>query len=970
MTKFNPALALLLSVALLHGRQETRSCGTYADKWREEVHLHRQAVRSGSKRLRAASAERSAVRSDVGNIALLDDTDGVVARRNLFDLNGRTLSFLPTSTAAVRYRFELGANTYDQNSALAGTPLNGLGDDDSREVQIPFSFPFYGAQYRSVWINSDGNLSFNLGDAGITDRSLGRLTSGPPRIAALFRDLDPTRSSTGARVTSEGSRFVVSWVGVPEYQEAGTGVPQTFQLRLYPGGRIEFAYSDVHTEEAITGIGPGGLQGSPTLVSFATDASQEYSSTVAESFSGTEKIDIFAAAQRFYANHEDVYDYLVFYNNMGIASEDGAVAYEVTVRNNRKGYGDQLVDVGSEAGSKRRLQAILNLGSLDQYPKDPNGRVPARLSSGDTPVTVLAHEAGHLFLAYASVRDPNFPERTPMLGYQSAHWAFTFNSEASIMEGNRIRDNGSGSSPRFQTVGTVEQFAPLDQYLMGLRSPQEVPDTFYVDNARGTRTSGTPRIGDTFDGDRRNVRIDDVVRVAGRRTPDHTVSQRTFRFAIVLITAAGQAPSAEQTAQLDAYRAAFEKFFSTATSTNANAETGLARSLQMSLFPAAGVILGSPGEGRVSIEVPAAAPLTVLLRSRRGLIQPPASVTIPAGSTEASFRFTGTTEGVDELEAEAADSTFARTTAKIQVSASASLQLVIASGDQQLAQAGVPLSNPVQVRVTDVNELPYPGVPVRVAVSGGGTASASTATTDANGVASLRWTPGMEAVNELRFSLDSGPAVTATALGKPAFAASSVVNAASFAPGLTPGGIATIFGANFTGASVFLNDQPVQLFYAGLRQLNFFVPAGTPEGNARVSVRAAAGTSDTVQVPVALRQPGIFFDAGSGYGAVTIASTGIVTQVRPAARGGVVEIYTTGLGALRTAENGLRTTVEQPQVLFGGQTAEVLFSGQAPGFNGLYQINARVPVSLSAGTQNLTVLMNGIRSNAVKVEVQ
>jgi len=29
-----------------------------------------------------------------------------------------------------------------------------------------------------------------------------------------------------------------------------------------------------------------------------------------------------------------------------------------------------------------------------------------------------------------------------MLGTQLAHWAFTFNSEASLLEGNRIRDNG------------------------------------------------------------------------------------------------------------------------------------------------------------------------------------------------------------------------------------------------------------------------------------------------------------------------------------------------------------------------------------------------------------------------------------------------------------------------------------------------------------------------------------------------
>ena len=78
-----------------------------------------------------------------------------------------------------------------------------------------------------------------------------------------------------------------------------------------------------------------------------------------------------------------------------------------------------------------------------------------------------------------------------MLGYQSAHWNFLFNSEASLLEGNRIQDNGAGVSPRFQTTATVEGYSPLDQYLMGFRSAQDVPPTFYVANARGEHDIGT-----------------------------------------------------------------------------------------------------------------------------------------------------------------------------------------------------------------------------------------------------------------------------------------------------------------------------------------------------------------------------------------------------------------------------------------------------------------------------------------------
>ena len=149
---------------------------------------------------------------------------------------------------------------------------------------------------------------------------------------------------------------------------------------------------------------------------------------MAERFSGADSVDIFSAAQKFYRNHEDSYDYLVIYNTMSIPADTSAVAYEVTVRNSRSGYGDPKTDVGIQAGSQKRLQAILNMGPLTQYPKDPGAKVPARLSVGDTPLTVIAHETGHLFLAYVSVEDES--GNLPMLGFQSAHWNFLFNSEA------------------------------------------------------------------------------------------------------------------------------------------------------------------------------------------------------------------------------------------------------------------------------------------------------------------------------------------------------------------------------------------------------------------------------------------------------------------------------------------------------------------------------------------------------------
>src|SRR5205085_1135495 len=122
-----------------------------------------------------------------------------------------------------------------------GAPISPFGDDDTAGFDLPFAFPFFGGSYRRVFVNSDGNLSFVSGDSAVTDRSLGRMTAGPPRIAGLFMDLDPSKAQNGVSTLAEAERFVVSWTAVPEFQDFGMGPRQTFQVRLYPDGRIELS---------------------------------------------------------------------------------------------------------------------------------------------------------------------------------------------------------------------------------------------------------------------------------------------------------------------------------------------------------------------------------------------------------------------------------------------------------------------------------------------------------------------------------------------------------------------------------------------------------------------------------------------------------------------------------------------------------------------------------------------------------
>jgi hypothetical protein len=95
---------------------------------------------------------------------------------------------------------------------------------------------------------------------------------------------------------------------------------------------------------------------------------------------------------------------------------------------------------------------------------------------------------------------------------------------------------------------------------------------------------------------------------------------------------------------------------------------------------------------------------------------------------------------------------------------------------------------------------------------------------------------------------------------------------------------------------------------------------------------------------------------GDTQGAVVIANTAIVaSSARPAHPGEYISIFCTGLGAVTNqpatgaAPSQLSQTIATPSVKIGTLDAAVSFSGLAPGFVGLYQVNVQVPANAPAG---------------------
>ena len=106
---------------------------------------------------------------------------------------------------------------------------------------------------------------------------------------------------------------------------------------------------------------------------------------------------------------------------------------------------------------------------------------------------------------------------------------------------------------------------------------------------------------------------------------------------------------------------------------------------------------------------------------------------------------------------------------------------------------------------------------------------------------------------------------------------------------------------------------------------------------------------------------------------------GLFSTSRPAGRGEFITIYCTGLWPVSklpptgraAVSRPLSGTITLPSVTIGGVPAMVTFSGLAPGFVGLYQVDVEVPANALSGNAVPVVLAIGnVNSNTVTIAVQ
>ncbi|MGC9044791.1 MAG: hypothetical protein ACP5KG_13175 [Myxococcota bacterium] len=235
------------------------------------------------------------------------------------------------------------------------------------------------------------------------------------------------------------------------------------------------------------------------------------------------------------------------------------------------------------------------MGDIAKLPNNPDDRYTGIIGYALSGIELLGHEFGHQWLVGIKAKTVEGKNLCAMRGYEPSgepqtgdcewntsindynqHWSYYFNSDASLMYGSRIKDLGDG---KFELSYDHPKYSELDQYLMGLRSIDEV-DTdklFYVDN--GNQNSGSaslplqPGKTVTISGTRVNFTISDIIRAMGERIPQREPCH--LKGAFIIVYEKDKPPSQATINKVDTYRKRWETFYDWATDNRGSFDTTL-----------------------------------------------------------------------------------------------------------------------------------------------------------------------------------------------------------------------------------------------------------------------------------------------------------------------------------------------------------------------------------------------------------
>ena len=222
-------------------------------------------------------------------------------------------------------------------------------------------------------------------------------------------------------------------------------------------------------------------------------------------------------------------------------------------------------------------------------------------------------------------------------------------------------------------------------------------------------------------------------------------------------------------------------------------------------------------------------------------------------------------------------------------------------------------------------------------------------------------------------------------------AITSVLNAASFQPGIEAGSWAMIAGSNLAnltrpwqaadfngdnlptslnGVSVTIDGQPAFLSYISPSQINVQVPSDSATGAVNVVVNNNGAISAPAPAQLQTYAPAFFIQPGTNLVFASLLPSYMpISSSAPAHPGDTVVLWGTGFGPT-TPQAPAGTIVSgvpfapTPSVTVGGVSVPVLSSVLTVGSAGLYQITIQLPSNVPTGTVAIQASIGGVQTQA------
>ena len=501
-----------------------------------------------------------------------DDGTLVFSGSNAFDTNLRSFFFARGSGGA--YTVNNAAFLFDSVLGSAIYP----GDDGAVQMNLPFAFPLGGQSWTRMYVSGNGVITFGAvpNPSGYYDPA--DFYNSTPKIAGYYMDLGkPSGPPGGVYVKTEPSKTTVTWNRVPAY---GTSQLNTFQVILFANGSFLVTYNGIASTLAVgnpivTGFNPGG-SAPLDAISFSSDvphlggANAVYEEYFSYSSPVVNEVALF---KRFYARFPDQFFQLIYFTNF-VQSMSG-FANEVTIKNDVVGLGQPTFDYSQKYGSKGALESRCNMNRLSVWNDDPYARVFGKENSF---LSIMAQEAGHRWGAFL-LFDDGGGKSNLLLGRANSHWSYFADVDHSSLEGGDWVGTGTNT---FVCPTQVDYYSHLDEYLMGLRTAQEVNPVYYIKSATNdlfaNRSVGTPLKNVTTTGSYTPVPMDHIIRANGARYPTEAAEGKDLRQAFILLLKAGTTPTPAELAKIAGFRRAWEQYFEKSCDGRLTANTSLSTS--------------------------------------------------------------------------------------------------------------------------------------------------------------------------------------------------------------------------------------------------------------------------------------------------------------------------------------------------------------------------------------------------------